>query len=179
VQFTEVISEELAQLIFGVRKQVLVRQLGNFLVEMGRRMPVGKTATGESTNIPIEIGAYMPELVDDRFELVAERQILEPGHIERDDVERLVSAGESQVLDPPSPAALHREFASAFETHRCKRGVDPVLTSFACLRESDRDLADFYMGKELNAPTDVVAEPFHKSREIETRYMLFPSFHVW
>ena len=45
-----------------------------------------EASAGESADIAIKMGADMPQFVDDCLEFFAECQILEPGHIESDDI---------------------------------------------------------------------------------------------
>ena len=121
-----------------------------------------------SAKIAVEIGADVPQFMENSDELLVERTVQEPRQVETEDIEVVAPRLVECTLDGVAatvPSALE---AATFESHRSQSRLQTVADAFTGPAKGNGDLIQLNMGQFGRGPHHVVAESANVGGKIES-----------
>ena len=168
LQLAKIALEKIGRARRRIERKPFLGQLIHQGVVLLLRMAVRITPTGMTPQVAVEIWADVPQFVNDRRDLILERALQESRQVEAEQIELFPPVGIVQPLDRPGAPAAVREQLAPLEPQRGERSLDAVPHRAPRLTKTNRHPPHVDVRKLGQADRQVVAQPPHVQREVET-----------
>jgi hypothetical protein len=167
-KFIEVAQEIFVEVLRRAQCQPALSQPVHLGVVVALRTSVGVTTPLMPAEVSVEIGADMPQFMDDRRELLLDLDVHEPRQIEAQNVKIFLPRRIEKAVDAVPPTANLLDRGAIFKAQRSERSVETVCNVFPRLAHIDRHPSQIDMAQFVKAINHIRAEPTHCSREVES-----------
>ena len=147
-------------------RQIQITQPFSLRIEQFRSWRMHVVPTSKASMIPIEMRPNVKQLVENRHQFFAIRQIQKPRQTKREDVQLFTSVN-NQGLDHVPLSTSHAQPRATLEPQRCQLGPEPRSSTTARASDADQHIPHHDVRQLGDPARNILAQVTHLTAKIK------------